>query len=75
MTYAQAQRLTRWHYQWLIVNDYLPRIVGKEVVEQPASSATGRSSSFGTFYKPEHPEQPVHARSSTRVRPTGSGTA
>ena len=27
---AAAKRLTRWHLQWLVVNDYLPRIIGQE---------------------------------------------
>jgi len=26
--FAQAQRIVRWHYQWIVVHDYLPRIVG-----------------------------------------------
>jgi hypothetical protein len=26
-----AQRLVRWHYQWLVLNDFLPRIVGQEM--------------------------------------------
>ena len=24
-----AQRLVRWHYQWIVVHDFLPRIVGR----------------------------------------------
>ncbi|WP_348789019.1 heme peroxidase family protein [Leifsonia sp. NPDC080035] len=27
-----AQRLVRWHYQWAVVHDYLPRLVGADVV-------------------------------------------
>jgi Animal haem peroxidase len=27
-----ARRETIWHYQWVIVNDYLPRLVGPELV-------------------------------------------
>lgn len=30
--FAEAQRRTRWHYQWVIVHDYLPRIVGKDLL-------------------------------------------
>ncbi|MGY1743066.1 MULTISPECIES: peroxidase family protein [unclassified Blastococcus] len=57
MTYAQARRQTRWHYQWLIVNDYLPRIVGRDVV----SSLIRRDGTIkytGTLYRPTHPENP-----------------
>src|SRR5207237_433621 len=31
--YQEAQRLVRWHYQWLVVHDFLERIVGKQVVD------------------------------------------
>jgi len=57
MTYAQAQRQTRWHYQWLIVNDYLPRIVGRDVVNS-LIKRDGTIKFTGTFYKPEQPTNP-----------------
>ena len=31
--YEEAQAIVRTHYQWIVLNDYLPRIVGKELVE------------------------------------------
>jgi Animal haem peroxidase len=31
--FETARRETVWHYQWVIVNDYLPRLVGAELVE------------------------------------------
>jgi Animal haem peroxidase len=31
--FETARRETIWHYQWVIVNDYLPRLVGVELVE------------------------------------------
>ncbi len=27
-----ARRLTQWHYQWVVVNDYLPHVVGQDRV-------------------------------------------
>jgi Animal haem peroxidase len=57
MTYAQARRQTRWHYQWLIVNDYLPRIVGKPVVSS-LIRRDGPIKFTGTLYKPEHADNP-----------------
>lgn len=30
--FARAQQLTRWHYQWVVVHDFLPRIVGAATV-------------------------------------------
>ena len=32
LTFAEAQRLTRWHYQYVVVHDFLPRIVGDDMV-------------------------------------------
>jgi len=31
--FEEAQRVVRWHYQWIVVHDFLPRIVGQDVVE------------------------------------------
>jgi hypothetical protein len=31
--FKEVQRLVRWHYQWVVVHDFLPRIVGDAVVE------------------------------------------
>jgi hypothetical protein len=28
--FEQAQRLVRWHYQWVVVNEFLPRIIGSK---------------------------------------------
>ncbi len=32
--FDEAQRLTRWHYQWIVAHDYLPRIVGQALVNR-----------------------------------------
>ena len=31
-TFGKARRIVTWHYQWIIVNQFLPRIVGLEMV-------------------------------------------
>jgi Animal haem peroxidase len=31
--FAEAQRWVRWHYQWIIVHEFLPKTVGKAMVE------------------------------------------
>lgn len=31
--FAEARRMVRWHYQWIIVHDFLPRICGPGVVD------------------------------------------
>lgn len=30
--FREAQRLTRWHYQWIIVHEFLPQIIGQPLV-------------------------------------------
>jgi len=31
--FAEAQRVVRWHYQWLIVHEFLPKTVGQATVD------------------------------------------
>jgi len=31
--FSEAQRLVRWHYQWIVVNEFLPLTVGEELVD------------------------------------------
>jgi hypothetical protein len=31
--FAQARRLTTWHYHWLILHEFLPQIVGQTIVD------------------------------------------
>jgi Animal haem peroxidase len=46
--FETARRLTRWHYQWAVVHDFLPRFVGDQLV--------GTS---GTVYKEVAGKSPV----------------
>jgi hypothetical protein len=32
--FAEARRALSWHYQWLIVNDFLPSAIGRELVDE-----------------------------------------
>ncbi len=32
-SFEEIQRLVRWHYQWVVVNDFLPTIINKSTVE------------------------------------------
>ncbi|WP_336029996.1 peroxidase family protein [Geodermatophilus sp. FMUSA9-8] len=58
-TFEQAQQQVRWHYQWLIVNDYLPRIVGRDVVDRLLRRRRAKPIEFlGRFYKPRNPRKP-----------------
>jgi hypothetical protein len=52
--FDEARRTVSWLYQWVIVNDYLPRLVGQELLAEPlrggrrSPSLTVRSRGFGT---------------------------
>jgi hypothetical protein len=30
--FGEAQRLARWHYQWIVLHEFLPRLVGQELM-------------------------------------------
>jgi hypothetical protein len=34
LAFTEVQQLVRWHYQWIVVNDFLVRICGEEVVDE-----------------------------------------
>lgn len=55
--FAEAQRLTRWHYQWLILHEFLPQFVGQQMVDDIV--ANGRR-----FYTPSRPQIPVEFQTS-----------
>jgi hypothetical protein len=44
--FREAQRLVRWHYQWIVVHEYLPKIVGSRTLTRQRVEPT--------FYKWEH---------------------
>lgn len=44
-TFGEARRLTLWHYQWMILHEFLPLFVGQEMVDRVLSR--GRR-----FYEP-----------------------
>jgi hypothetical protein len=50
--FAEARRLVTWHYQWIIVHEFLPTIVGPGLVNEILSR--GRR-----FYRPRAGEQSI----------------
>ena len=61
LSFDQAQLLTRWHYQYVVLNDFLPRIVGNAMVESvlPHFKPLGNHTIFEQppqlrFYEPKH---------------------
>jgi hypothetical protein len=58
-TFEQAQQQLRWTYQWLIVNDFLPRIVGQDVVNSLIRRrGTGPIQFTGKLYQPRNVNRP-----------------
>ncbi len=60
--FREAQRITRWHYQWIVVHDFLERIVGKETavaILKPASGSTPAQTDLRFFNPKNDPFMPV----------------
>jgi Animal haem peroxidase len=64
-TYSQARRLTTWHYQWLILYEFLPLFIGQSMVNSIVRR--GRR-----FYRPRKGEAFIPVES--RPPRTGSAT-
>ena len=33
LDFAGVQRLVRWHYQWVVIHDFLPKLINKDVLD------------------------------------------
>jgi hypothetical protein len=56
--FREAQRRVRWHYQWAVIHDFLPRIAGQEMVDtvfplDDDGEETARKPDL-KFYRPQH---------------------
>ena len=63
--FAEAQRVVRWHYQWIVLHEFLPHTVGA-AIDRRRADATARSSTPGATTR--------SSRSSSPSPPTGSAT-
>jgi hypothetical protein len=60
--FDETRRRVRWHYQWVVVHDYLPRICGAELLDRllEYGAGTGRPDFHLRFYKPRNdPYMPI----------------
>ena len=58
--FEETQRLVRWHYQWVILEDFLPRIVGQDVVKERVRRKKGEVRIDTRWFKPRNnPFMPV----------------
>jgi len=37
--FEEAQRLVRWHYQWIVVHEFLPKVVGRAMADRVLAPA------------------------------------
>lgn len=49
--FQAVQRIVQWHYQWVVLHDFLPRIVGEEMLYSVLPHLRDKSSIYDT--KPE----------------------
>lgn len=50
-TFEEAQRSTRWHYQWVVIHDFLKRLCGKKMVDGLLTSSGQPGKPNLNFYK------------------------
>jgi heme peroxidase len=50
--FSEARRLVTWHYHWIIVNEFLPQIIGESLVDDILSHGS-------RFYTPRSGEQSI----------------
>ncbi len=58
--FEEARRLTRWHYQWMVVHDFLPRVIGRDLLDRLLEERDGQPAKVRLdFYKPRNPNRPM----------------
>ena len=50
--FREAQRRVRWHYQWIVLHEFLPKTVGKSLVR---AILDGRAEALQVAQRPVHP--------------------
>jgi hypothetical protein len=58
-SFETARRLTRWRFQWIIVHDYLPHVVGQDLVDSLLKETKTAIAYSGSLYKPKNPNRPM----------------
>ncbi|MCU1626303.1 MAG: heme peroxidase [Pseudonocardia sp.] len=57
--FTRARQQTRWHYQWVIVNDFLPHVVGRQLLDEMIFALGRRTRARTLFYRPGNPLRPM----------------
>ena len=54
--FESARRLARWHYQWIVIHEFLPAIVGQAMSDSVYKEVpTGAPNINIKYYKPTNP--------------------
>lgn len=67
--YEKAQSLTRWHYQWIVVNEFLTRTVGHGLAEQAIARVPFRYPEHGHPFMPVEFSAAAYRFGHSQVRP------
>jgi hypothetical protein len=60
LSFSDAQRTVRWHWQWIVVHDFLPHIVGQDTVDALiAHNGAGKPRFNGVFYDAGDKKRPM----------------
>ena len=68
--YAAARKLTTWHYQWLVVNEFLPLFVGQPMVTDVLTNGRNYYRPSGGAYMPVEFQGACYRFGHSMVRPS-----
>lgn len=59
LDFASIQKIVRWHYQWVVVNDFLPKIVSSSVLDGLKTNGAYDRKKIKFFHWKKTPFMPV----------------
>src|SRR5207253_891826 len=68
--FEDARRSLTWHYQWAIVSDYLPGLVGVELVNELLASGPSFYTPIGVPFMPVEFADAAFRYGHSQIRPT-----
>ncbi|MBX9243549.1 peroxidase [Actinotalea ferrariae] len=69
-TFAEAQRIVRWHYQWIVLHEFLERTVGQDVVDDVLSHGRRHFSWRNAPYIPVEFSVGAYRAGHSQIRPS-----
>lgn len=67
--FEKAQTLVRWHYQWIVINEFLSRTVGKTLMDRTLTRMPFRFPEHGDAYMPVEFSVAAYRFGHSQVRP------